>query len=693
MDWNHVAWKRSGAAAITFAACLLVGTVQADEITPFLPAVRDAGTKTLHFPHGRCVGDLYVEPESASGWDPKLLSADYNWEYAGLARGDVAVPGDRAVHLTVMLRPRPRDLVGLSAQDRQAGQTLLANRARVDPNDLSGLSELRPDDLCRLLVCAVVPRRDADRLVLEPIERLTGLQMLTLQYTGVTPKGMEHLRALRALRALELSGERSVGSAGLAVLKDLPALEYLNLDVGVTDAGLKEVAQARSIRWLRIRTGSFWGPGLAELAQLPRLEHLCLEGHSALSDAHLRYLEGLPHLKSLTIWGQAGDRLTNAGLASIGKLKDLGALNFVLTSPRFTPAGIAHLKDLKNLKEVDFAGAWIIPDRVGHGDEAMRQLAAVLPGLESIRGTGPLSAEGVKTLAAFRNLRRLHMSLRGSRDGYHGPTGLSSLEGLSTLEELSFVGGESLSDADLAGIASLRHLKVLTILDCPQLTDQGLASICKLERLEQLNLWGTRVNRNGLNQLNDLKGLRDLNVELWAEMQSTNVTAELPLDLSHLQGLKRLRLSGFALQEADMASLANLRHLELVILGGSSLPGTSLRYFTGLPELVHLSVDGLSRVTGEDLVPLAGLPKVETLRLGGDVADAAVASLDGLLRLRGLDVVTAAPIRKQTLADLEQRLPTIQYIHIMEPPSPPTVAPQRPAARPQPVSPPRRRGR
>jgi hypothetical protein len=431
------------------------------------------------------------------------------------------------------------------------------------------------------------------------------------------------------------------------------------------------------------------------LAKLPRLERLCLEGFAALSDAHLRYLEGLPHLKGLTIWGEAGDRLTNASLASIGKLKDLEALHFIVTSPRFTPAGIAHLKDLKNLKEVDFGGAWVIPDSVGYGDEAMRQLAAVLPDLESIRGTGFLSAEGVKALAAFRNLRRLRMSLRGRLQGYHGPTGLSFLGGLSTLEELGFLGGESLSQADLAALACLSRLKVLSIQNS-HLTDQGLTSILKLERLEELRLCGTRVSRNGLNQLSSLKGLRDLQVEMWAEVQPTNVTEELPLDLSPLQGLKRLRLSGFALQEADMAFLPKLRHLEDLMIDAESLPATSLRYLQGLPELVHLSVDGLSRLTGEDLAPLAGLPKLETLRLGGDIGDAAVASVDGLPRLRGLDVVTAAPIRKQTIADLQQRLPTMQYVHIMEPLRP-TAAPQRPGAKPphgnQPAPPPRRRGR
>jgi len=696
MDRNRAIWKRSGAAAIVFVTCLLLGVLRADEIALLKLGTHGGGTGVLHFPRDRCVGNLYVQPESASDWDPKRVSPNCNWEYAGRARGDVATPPDRGVLLMVGLRLRPGDAARLLAQNRRTYQMLVADRARAEPDDLSGVSGLDPDDLCWLGVSSLVPRADADQCVLEPVRRLTGLQMLSLYTTGVTDKGMEYLRELRSLRALQLCGELSVGNTGLAVLKDLPALEYLELDTGVTDAGLKQIGQLPNLRWLQIHTGRFWGPGLAELAKLPRLERLCLVGETALSNGHLQYLESLPHLKGLTVWGGAGDRLTDPSLASIGKLKDLEALHFILTSPRFTPVGVARLKDLKDLKEVDFAGAWSNPEGARYGDDVVRQLA-VLPGLESIGGTGFLSAEGVKALAAFRNLRRLDILLKDRRQGYDGPTGLSSLGGLSSLEELSLAGGEALlSEADTACLASLSRLKVLSIMNS-HLTDQGLTSISKLERLEQLNLAGTRVSRSGLNQLGSSKNLRGLSVQMWAEVRPTNVTEELPLDLSKLQSLTRLELSGLGLQEVDMAFLTNLRRLEDLKIDASSLPGTSLRYLKGLSELECLSVRGLSHPTREDLVPLAGLTKVKTLRLGGDIADAAVASLDGLPGLQWLDVETAEPIRNQTIADLKQRLPMIEYVHISEPLPQPTVPSKSPRVNPRggnpPASQPRRRGR
>ena len=68
--------------------------------------------------------------------------------------------------------------------------------------------------------------------------------------------------------------------------------------------------------------------------------------------------------------------------------------------PRFTVAGIGHLKNLKNLKTVDFAQIWSGPQGADQGDEVVRQLAT-LPNLESIKGLNYLSAEGMKKKIAF----------------------------------------------------------------------------------------------------------------------------------------------------------------------------------------------------------------------------------------------------------------------------------------------------
>lgn len=52
---------------------------------------------------------------------------------------------------------------------------------------------------------------------------------------------------------LEFEQEPLIGNQGLAVLKDLPHLEYLCLDTGVTDVGFKHLGQFPNLRWLHTR--------------------------------------------------------------------------------------------------------------------------------------------------------------------------------------------------------------------------------------------------------------------------------------------------------------------------------------------------------------------------------------------------------------------------------------------------------
>jgi len=689
---NNIIYKRIDAGVVMLVIFGLVACLQADEITPFTPNQPPGAARVLSFPSGQCTGNLYLEPESSPIWDPKRVRLSGEWEYLSAAQGDVRVPEDRNIKLWVRLALSPWESAKLRAQNPQAHRLTIADRVRKDPDDLSGLSELDPNDLFWLSVgTEMYLRTGADPRIFEPLSRLTGLRILTLITTGITDEGLEHLRSLRSLRGLELM-RPSISNRGLAVLKDLPALEYLELNTGVTDEGLKQIAQVSSLRWLNIGDGNIWGPGLAELAKLPRLERLCfVQSRSPLFDRHIKYLEGLTHLKGLTLWGTC-DQLTDASLASIGKLKNLEGLHFIRTMPRFTPEGVAHLKGLKNLKKVDFAQTWFSTEGSKGGDQVIRHLAA-LPNLESITGISYLSAEGMKTLASFRNLKCLHVALKDRRQGYYGPTGLSHLAGLGSLEELSISSGDALSEADLACLEPLGRLKKL-IVGSRHLTDRGLASISKLDQLESLSfsvLVGagvSKISKSGLNQLSGLTNLRLLKVVTLANAAKTDPADELMLDLSGLKKMKNMNLSGLSLQDSDLAFLKHLPLLENLMIQPiqpHALTGAFLRHLRELPELNRLYVSGLSGCTDEDLAHLNGLPKLRTLTLSGRITDSALASLTGPLSLESLYFDTDEPIRKQTVADLAKSHPVIEFIHINRMPKVQT----RPASTPKrtPVSP------
>jgi len=483
----------------------------------------------------------------------------------------------------------------------------------------------------------------------------------------VTDEGLECLRPLRSLVGLELT-QTGISNRGLAVLKELPALEYLALCTGLTDAGLKQVAQIANLRWLSILGGRMSGPGLAELSKLRRLERLCFwgaRGGGTLSDRHIKYLEGLTQLKSLTLYGV--DALTDASLASISKLRNLEELYFIRTSPKFTVAGVGHLKELKNLKRVHFAQTWIGPAGTYYGDAVVRQLAANLPNLESIKGLGCLTTEGMKALARFRNLKCLEVTLKDRKQNYYGPTGLSYLAGLGSLEELFISTGDALSDADLASLEPLICLKDLYLFG-QGVTDRGMASIAKLRRLESLHL-SCLVTRGGLNQLNGLSNLQRLSVSSYRRPGVPEMTDELTLDLSGLKKMKDMALGGLPLEDDDLAFVEHLGLLENLNLSfdpNSPVSGAFFRYLRELPELTRLTAHGLSACTGEDLAHLNGLPKLRTMYLSGVITDTALASLTGPASLESIYLDTDESISKQTVDDFAKSHPLLEYVHIRE---------------------------
>lgn len=658
---------------------LLLGSIsclQAQEMALLNLSQPTESNRILSFPAEQRLGKLFLEPESGPGWDPEQVGLAVSGTYFSAAQGDVHVPEDRNIQLIVQLAVRPHEAAAMRVQNPLLHQVSIADRTCKDPEDLSGLLKLDPNDLFRLSVYAVAPRRMGTAPeIFEPIRHLTGLQVLTISNTGVTDKDLAFLTSLRSLRSLSLEFESRISRRGLAVLKDLPTLEYLDLPE-ITDTGLKEVGQISSLKWLRIRTGRIWGPGLAELTKFPRLERLCIWGNKPIYDRHIKYLESLTQLKSLTLWGTPIETLTDASLASIGKLTNLEELHFIgWAKPRFTSAGAAHLRNLKRLKQINLLGSWQGPKGIEDGDEIISHLAS-LPHLESLKGIAHLSAEGMKTLATLKNLKCLHVDLKDPLQGYDGPTGIPCLLDLKLLEELNLVSRvDAFSDADVAALVSLSNLKELSI-EPRTLSEKHLASIGKLQQLQRLTLWCS-VTFTGLNQLNGLSNLHSLQVNSVTNATKTNVytTDELMLDLSGLKKMKDLNLSGLPLQDSDFTFLEQMPSLNNLMIqpdSDSHLTGEFLRHLRNLSELDRLYVSGLDHCSAERLAHLNTLPKLRSLTLKGNIRDNNLVALHGPLSLESIRIVTDHPIRKETVTGLTESHPVIEYIHIENQPRFPT---------------------
>ncbi len=611
-------------------------------------------TRILHFPTDRSVGrvrlwsmpldgDLSVHPRRAD-----LSDALSKTQFAGLAQGDVVVPADRGVALSLSYTRR---------------------------GSLSCLRTLGPDDLLMLTIASEERFPRGEPNVYEQVRHLSGLQILSVAGAGLTGAGLSALEEMHSLRGLSLSAGRWLRETELSDVPDLPSVEWLDSCLGVTDGGLKNLGRLRNLKVLRLWVDRIRGPGLADLARLAHLEHLCLWGEAGPTDEHVRSLEKLTQLKRLTLWGGPG--LTSRSLAAIGRLTGLEELTFIHV-PGLTDEGIQHLGTLERLRYVEFDGVL--------GDETIRVLSR-LPHLEAIVHVHP-GPEGMTLLGRCRRMKTLDVLFRPSDSGGPATAGLEHLAGLQALQDLT-LSGLQIHDADLAHLESLGNLKHLTLLS-QNVTNAALASICKLHGLESLKLYMVHITKKGLNQLNNLKNLKSLVVKTHPRLERGD---DATLNLSGLTGLEKLSLLNcqFGLRDEDLAFLPALTELGSLNLAvakpqsawGANLPGMSkleqrglavldkpvssdvLKHVGGLSQLSYFRLPMMMFSNDDDFSSLRRLTNLGTVDLRGRIPEAVLYRLDGLppsvavLRIR-----TTEPVSGKTMYHLRQSLPNLFTLDI-----------------------------
>ena len=156
---------------------------------------------------------------------------------------------------------------------------------------------------------------------IEPVERLTRLERMSLEQSPISHAGLVHLQGLSELFVLNLS-ETQVTDAGLIHLKRLTNLAELSLNgTQRTGAGLVDLK------------------GLAKLAQLEL-------GGTKVTDAALANLTAMSCLSQLELFNT---QVTDAGIAHLKGVRSLSYVN--LAGTQVTEAGVTELEEaLPNLK-------------------------------------------------------------------------------------------------------------------------------------------------------------------------------------------------------------------------------------------------------------------------------------------------------------------------------------------------------
>ena len=198
----------------------------------------------------------------------------------------------------------------------------------------------------------------------------------------------------------------------------------------------------------------------------------------------------------------------------------------------------------------------------------------------------------------------------------------------------NFVGDDFF--ASVVEVGSFSGSGIDTLEACPELktcnlsgsyvTDAGLEHLQNLRTLEELNLQGSfRVSDDGLRNLKALTGLRKLN------LGNIAITSA---GLKHLQGLTQLRsliLEGCPRSSDGLKYLTGMSQLEELKLDENPITDAGLQHLTGLSQLQSLSLID-SRVTDAGLPYLSNLRLLRSLDLRGTrVTEVGVAKLHGLL--------------------------------------------------------------
>jgi len=264
-----------------------------------------------------------------------------------------------------------------------------------------------------------------------------------------------------------------------------------------------------------------------------------------------------------------------------------------------------------------------------------------------------------KLLQVFHSCKLTRLDLNGYRLASNELLEAARLH--TTLTCLQLAQCALITDTGLiAAVRGLKHLQLLDLSGCVQITDKSLSEIKGLRELQSLKLDNTKVKDEGMKDFlcdNVRRNLLDLS------LASTNITQEafcnppdnvsasnlgvLLLDRTKISSLEFLRifrklhhisLSGTPLNADSIQSLSELKQLQELNLCHTKLPDDSLQNLVGLP-LHSLGLPDRLCISDTGLRYIEGLP-LTTLDLADyiQVTDVGVASVGKITSITSLSL-------------------------------------------------------
>lgn len=576
------------------------------------------GDKVLHFPADRNVGKIFVQDDNVRREIRRFYywtDDGEEWEYYCSAKGAVRIPAGKLVKFITNWNSKPV------------------------PEDLA---KLKPDDLHSLVVqCGLDKRARASNGYMTSVGRLTGLKVLDIYDSNINSRGLYEIRGLEQLERLSL-GE-GITNAGMRVVANLKSLKGLHLKgCRITDVGLGKICKNLLLEELALSGKKLSNEGLAHLSKISTLRYLLLGGNNFTDDG-MAYLKDVSLLK--TLHAGYAHAITDAGVKHLSEHPGLERISFHWNE-NITDKGVGYLKDMPALKKLDVGHAQI----TGKAIIDLKQVET----LEYLHlpNTGFTDADMVH-LAGLVNLKYIWVS--GSSISPLTDKSLSSIAKLKKLEQLC-IGGAGFSDKGMDHIVGLTNLKKLKLFKADLLTNDGLAKLGRLNFLTQLSLpRSSKISIGGLKSLNGLTNIKHLTIR--GVTQDNSV-----MDISGLTALEELSLvlSDDALfQDADLACLANLKKIEKLQLCSPGIGDEGIRHLSGLTNLGFLNISE-SKITDVGLKCTANMDKLYRLIIrDGHFTDEGLRYLENLPALRNLELTSDTAFSDAAIQRLRKKKPYI----------------------------------
>ncbi|TWU37855.1 Methicillin resistance mecR1 protein [Novipirellula aureliae] len=248
----------------------------------------------------------------------------------------------------------------------------------------------------------------------------TRLKELVLHGNNITDAGLRHLRGMQELRKLSINNTLSVksnmqiGDEGMKHLGQLRSLELLDLQkTDVTSKGLEQLADLPNVKMLLLAGAAIDDAARAPISRMRTLRNLGLRNTKVTDRGLQRLLKEGPPLERLSL---QSDNTTDTALAAIGEKASLTSLE--LTGRRFTDDGLANLANLQQLERIDLTGMSIHP--MAPGLQFTHRGLMHFAKLQNLRNLWlnriTLGEQEINALGQIKQLEHLHLMPPGCSD-------------------------------------------------------------------------------------------------------------------------------------------------------------------------------------------------------------------------------------------------------------------------------------